>query len=1020
MNVDGYTYLIYDKFAGDHGYRNVHTKDIKIKELFDSDYTVFEGKAAINEFNKFGGIHKIDEAIDLNFYNIYMFIIDKDPKIHNSVEKRITVVSINNKLLEQKIDNIPNRDFLISACSFHCSYNPKDNSDLNINEKVKAKAAEATADPTDKIIENPQFTKIKLFDYQRRTVKWMYDTEVEKKTLRYSFNDEIFFGNIVYDSIKKNFCSVETRKSLSFRGGLLADEVGLGKTFQMISLSLLNPLPNPVYFDPSTKLLNSKATIIICPNHLCNQWIREVDKTIDSSYNATVVSLLTKPQYDKCTYLDILDADFVVVSYNFLANECYLDEWLKNLANGKKTLTYLNSSLFSKVDAKNVSTTTADTIRKCPEMLLNKKPLLNAVKWHRIIMDEFHEIHTVAKYKYMLRLVDQFEATYKWCVTGTPFDKSDECLESMVNFVSDYGASNLSKVLEIDALQSHVMNSFFRKNTKKSVISENSLQPLSEEIIKLKFSPTERTLYNAYMVDPNIDKYSVLIRQLCCDPRIVDEIKTELSTCKTPGDIQKTMVSHYQKKTDDAAKAVRLIKYRIDKLDYRITVAHYRRQRRFLKTLGYKVQIEYPDKVVNPEFDKVIEQDDPDLALENLQADADSDDDSDDDGKVKKLIVVSAENQDKVKVLIKGLDTKTISKTIVDLNDSKNAWLAKLKTAEIEYDGKRRTAEFFKNMLEKINKIVNDAIEKNKDKENGNENADESDSNSDSDDDEDEEVCAICLGEITGDDVGVTKCGHMYCFQCIKTVTSNPAQASCPQCKTGLTKNDIYMISFERPKPTDSSKEIRDKMSLISRIGTKLANLIFYIRNTNEKCIVFSQWDALLKKVGDVLDTYGIKNVFCRGNVWTRDKAIREFTNNENIRVIMLSSDGAASGTNLTAATKVILLDPVYGTYEFRRNTEWQAIGRAYRTGQTKKVSVVRFVIKDTVEEEIYNQNIAEDAKFKVDVSKIMLSDDNLNLTAEEIEKIAKDAEVNSQKKKAKTKKVEKAEKAVAVEDDEN
>ena len=58
----------------------------------------------------------------------------------------------------------------------------------------------------------------------------------------------------------------------------------------------------------------------------------------------------------------------------------------------------------------------------------------------------------------------------------------------------------------------------------------------------------------------------------------------------------------------------------------------------------------------------------------------------------------------------------------------------------------------------------------------------------------------------------------------------------------------------------------------------------------------------------------------------------------------MLSSESAASGTNLTAASTVILLDPVYGTYEYRRNTEWQAIGRAYRMGQTKKVTVVRFL----------------------------------------------------------------------------
>jgi SNF2 family DNA or RNA helicase len=218
-------------------------------------------------------------------------------------------------------------------------------------------------------------------------------------------------------------------------------------------------------------------------------------------------------------------------------------------------------------------------------------------------------------------------------------------------------------------------------------------------------------------------------------------------------------------------------------------------------------------------------------------------------------------------------------------------------------------------------------------------------------------------------------------------------------------QNEIYMISFEDLSRKEQTKDIKDKLSLINKIGTKLANLIFYIKNSKEKCIVFSQWDDLLKKVGDTLDTYGIQNVFCRGNVWSRDKAIRDFTTKENIRVIMLSSASAAAGTNLTAATKVILLEPISGTYEFRKNTERQAIGRAHRTGQLEQVSVVRFIIKDSVEEEIFNENIKEDMKFKNDIEIQMLTDDNLNLTKEEIDIIAKNEEENLKKKELKPKK---------------
>ena len=79
------------------------------------------------------------------------------------------------------------------------------------------------------------------------------------------------------------------------------------------------------------------------------------------------------------------------------------------------------------------------------------------------------------------------------------------------------------------------------------------------------------------------------------------------------------------------------------------------------------------------------------------------------------------------------------------------------------------------------------------------------------------------------------------------------------------------------------------------------------------------------------------------------------------MKVIMLSSQGSASGTNLTKATQVILLDPVYGDYTTRKNTEGQAIARSYRIGQEHPVTVIRFIIKDSIEEKIYSQNMADD-----------------------------------------------------------
>jgi len=118
----------------------------------------------------------------------------------------------------------------------------------------------------------------------------------------------------------------------------------------------------------------------------------------------------------------------------------------------------------------------------------------------------------------------------------------------------------------------------------------------------------------------------------------------------------------------------------------------------------------------------------------------------------------------------------------------------------------------------------------------------------------------------------------------------------------------------------------------------------------------------------------------------------------------MLSSTSAASGTNLTKASKVILLDPVYGTYEFRKNTEWQAVGRAYRMGQTQSVEIVRLVIKDSVEEEIYKLNKIEDSKRTTQLKIEEINDESLTLSADKLLDIQKNAKLAKETKELKKK----------------
>ena len=52
-----------------------------------------------------------------------------------------------------------------------------------IFKKIKIKTATANTDPTDSMIEQPEFYTLKLFDYQKKTIKWLYDTNKKDKKI---------------------------------------------------------------------------------------------------------------------------------------------------------------------------------------------------------------------------------------------------------------------------------------------------------------------------------------------------------------------------------------------------------------------------------------------------------------------------------------------------------------------------------------------------------------------------------------------------------------------------------------------------------------------------------------------------------------------------------------------------------------------------------------------------------------------------------------------------------------------
>lgn len=1029
------TYLIYDMFCGTHSYRNPLTKDITPEVLF-RDIIDKEGTSYLTGHKAYarhcalfeGTNHTIesDPNDDHDVMTLHLFEYKND----DGLDVIVTLVSFNIENVTtyyQKHGEAPNMDFIKRTCTFHVAYR---NSATAFNTQPSKLIGDIVTDVMvpDKdilgpIIPHPNFIKDAnpLYDYQRRTIHWMLKTEKRMKKIYYGTNYkyEIKIGPLIFDPISKELIMQDSRGCVQFRGGALIDEVGLGKTIQTLTCSLMNPLPNNqlqfVYTAPDgERRIRSRATLVLSPNHLAPQWEREI-KGMITRKDIRVVKLLTKNHYDKLTYLDLLQADFVFMSFNFISNACftkvYTDQGIT------KSKSYAKSDMWSQQTVKDMFDNIRRELVKDMSFLLKKETIFPVIDWHRVVIDEIHEPYTVSKYEAVANIIPILEGTYKWGVTGTPFDKGTMCFNKMLDFTTNQANQLGDSIVQISEIYDHMHNQFFRRNTKKSVADEHTLPALTEKIIWSKFSRTERMMYNAYKTDPNMAKDSVILRQICCHPKIADEIKGILSECKTLEDIEQTMVEHYRKQYEHALDNVNKATKSIAKTERRILIAQWKQMRRFLKVEGYKVTIELPEFEYEAEKGMNLDSED--------DSDDESSDDSDDDDKPE--FKICEDTLEQVEILIGMKLKRNPLATVTSLKETLEQQERRLEDYARICKGKKSSYDFFNNMLIRIRKATEKSkrkYEKARERDMDSDSSSDSDSDSDSDssdsdssdsdssgdssdDSEDDEVdtCMICLGEISGEDVGVTKCGHLFDYDCIKQTVNTINK--CPACMNALSlkkEGDVQLISFEKPVfDAGDSEVLKNKLELINKVGTKLTNLIYYLKSIDEKVIIFSQWDSLLTKVGVVLKEYGIRNVFCRGSVWARDKAIREFSDDDlDTQVIMLSSQSAASGTNLTKASKVILLDPISGSYEFRRNMEWQAVGRAYRMGQNKPVEIVRFIIKDTIEEDIYLENKKQDAEQKTQRNISETTDDIITLGDEKLVDLSKAAAESARVKKEK------------------
>ena len=705
------------------------------------------------------------------------------------------------------------------------------------------------------------------YEYQKYNIKWMLEHEDNiKNNLKintylsnsnyysYQYNDKINnINNYLVCNSSNSIINPENliEIELNIKGGILADEVGLGKTFSFIGL---------VAESLQSNKNKSEPTIVFCPIRLCKQWQEEIN--ISSDLKSCIISTII--QYRKFVKDAIknkkVDYDIVIVSYNFIFNENY------------KKHKELNTS--------------------------EPNYFIENIKYKRVILDEGHEIFAMGTNN-ISKLVAEgireylsknFKNCYKWICSATPCSTIQE-RNNVFEFLCDFNKSLFDthcthisdKYNSIEHVFQHFINSCSAKNTKKSV---QCFVTIPEPNIVTKFikqTDIEKTIYNSALGD--MDK----MIQLCSHIIVSDEYSTILGNKPVPLDeIQLKMVEYYKNAIIKVEKTIENCENESKKNSKKI-----KKKDNEIKKLEKQIEIMQNNSNNNTDSNNNT----------NNDSDSDSDSDSDDEETI----------EDKKNTLV------TLKREIVEI---------KFANEEIE-----KNLVNHNNALNKYNskhKIFNELGKRLKEN----------------------NECIICFSDLKETTKAVLNCGHFFCTNCIKQVLKNTAHGNCPYCRTEFDKNNLKIITPD--------VEIDKK---VNKWGSKMYYLIEYLNKTLEankdnRIIVFSQWDSLLKLIGKALGEHDVEHIFLMGSIHVINSRISKFKNDPNIRIVLISSDREVSGLTLTEASHIVLLDTLNTDKQRSIAIETQAIGRSVRIGQTKQVQVKRLIMEDTIEHEFYKNNI--------------------------------------------------------------
>jgi SWI/SNF-related matrix-associated actin-dependent regulator of chromatin subfamily A3 len=281
--------------------------------------------------------------------------------------------------------------------------------------------------------------KYPLFKHEVESLHWMYNLEQQilKRKAFITVNQmsiPILNTGYYYDRTYDLITNVQTNNEvrIPIRGGILTDMIGSGKTCTSLALIMSDvnnaKLPHDILMDSLDKTLffKSRATLIITPNTISQQWLQEIQKFILVK-QLKIVFVTNMREFKKVKLNDLLQADIVLSTDSFLGSKRYADE-VSYQARCLIRFPFVDHETSSIVN----SLAWRIAVNKSPPGFVREGCVpLESIRFKRIIVDEIHAF-------FKNKSFPPIHGCFHWGLTGTPMFQNSSITEQYVQFVSKH------------------------------------------------------------------------------------------------------------------------------------------------------------------------------------------------------------------------------------------------------------------------------------------------------------------------------------------------------------------------------------------------------------------------------------------------------------------------------------------------------------------------------------------------------------------------------------------------------